>query len=51
MLILLLVCVNIGGLLSLVWKLSHGEWLAALGSLAMLLLLSAVGVWLLREGP
>lgn len=49
LLVLLLVLLNLGGLVSVLFQFGRGEWLPGLGSLAMLALLDALGFWILRE--
>ncbi|WP_199188254.1 hypothetical protein [Deinococcus arcticus] len=49
LLILVLLSVNLGGLASAVLQLGRGEWLAAAGSVVMLVLLNVLGFALLRD--
>ncbi|WP_162472463.1 MULTISPECIES: hypothetical protein [Deinococcus] len=48
LLITLLVTLNLGGGMALVWQLGRGEWTAALGSLLFVVAFNLLGVWLLR---
>lgn len=47
--ILLLVCLNLGGVASVVMQLGRGEWLGAAGSALFAVGLNIVGFRLLRE--
>lgn len=49
LLLVLLALLNVGGLMALVLQLGRGEWAAALGTLAFVLLFDLLGAWLLRE--
>ncbi|EYB69440.1 hypothetical protein DEIPH_ctg006orf0004 [Deinococcus phoenicis] len=49
LLVTLLVLLNLGGLASILLQFGHGDWLPGLGSLALVVLLDALGFWLLRE--
>ncbi len=49
LLMALLVLLNLGGLASSFLQVGRGEWLPALGSLALVALFDVVGFWLLRE--
>lgn len=49
LLVALLVLFNVGGLLALVLQFGRGEWRAALGSLAFVVVFDLLGVWLLRQ--
>ena len=49
LLVLLLVLLNLGGLISVVFQFGRGEWLPGLGSLAVLTMLDLFGFWILRE--
>lgn len=48
-LVFVLVSLNLGGLFSLIMQFGRGEWLTGLGTLASVVLLDAIGFWLLRE--
>lgn len=49
LLVLVLVSLNLGGLFSVIMQFARHEWLPALGSIAFVIVLDAVGFWLLRE--
>lgn len=49
LLLVMLAFLNVGGLIALVLQLGRGEWMAALGSLAFVVLFDLLGVSLLRE--
>ncbi|MDL2344998.1 hypothetical protein QOL99_12675 [Deinococcus sp. MIMF12] len=49
LLLAMLAFLNVGGLIALVLQVGRGEWVAALGSLAFVVLFDLLGVWLLRE--
>ncbi|MPY65916.1 hypothetical protein F8S09_04285 [Deinococcus sp. SDU3-2] len=49
LLLVMLAFLNVGGLIALVLQLGRGEWVAALGSLAFVVLFDLLGIWLLRE--
>ncbi|UBV43829.1 hypothetical protein LAJ19_06340 [Deinococcus taeanensis] len=48
LLVLILMCVNVGGLISVALQFGRGEWPGALSSLVTLVLLDALGFRLLR---
>lgn len=45
----LLVALNLGSVMALVWQLGRGEWTAALGSLLFVVTFDLMGFWLLRQ--
>ncbi|UQN05984.1 hypothetical protein [Deinococcus sp. QL22] len=49
LLLVLLISLNLGGLFSIIMQFGRGEIWAALGSLAFVLALNALGFWILRE--
>ncbi|WP_216317733.1 hypothetical protein [Deinococcus aestuarii] len=49
LLTLLIVLLNLGGVASIVLELGHGERWPALNALVLLLVLDALGFWLLRR--
>ena len=49
LLVLLLVLLNLGGLVSVVFQFGRGESLPGLGSLILLIVLDLFGFWILRE--
>lgn len=46
---LLLVCLNLGGIATIVLQVGRAETMNALGSLAIVAVLNVVGFWLIRQ--